>query len=109
MTNIILSRHDRRKVFRHEKRKQLKINAQLKRNLFKDIFIAPCYYCLNVFLITDLTIEHLIPRSLGGTNEESNITLACAPCNHQRGKDSFLMKRSASRRNKIKNYEQYSS
>lgn len=32
-----------------------------------------------------LTIDHVRPVSLGGTNEESNLQPACAPCNSAKG------------------------
>lgn len=31
------------------------------------------------------TIEHLIPRCMGGQNKSSNLTFACGPCNSSRG------------------------
>lgn len=35
--------------------------------------------------ISRVTIEHLVPRSAGGTDELGNLALACARCNHQKG------------------------
>lgn len=32
-----------------------------------------------------LTIDHVRPRSKGGTNELSNLVVACRACNHQKG------------------------
>lgn len=32
-----------------------------------------------------LTLDHLIPRSQGGTNETHNLITACMCCNRQRG------------------------
>ncbi len=42
-----------------------------------------CAYChaKNVLL----QIEHLIPRTKGGSNRVSNLTLACEPCNQRKG------------------------
>jgi 5-methylcytosine-specific restriction endonuclease McrA len=31
------------------------------------------------------TIEHVTPRSMGGTDEWENLAMACADCNHRRG------------------------
>lgn len=72
-----------------KKLKQLKINQKLKKKLFGEKFFYPCYYCKYIFLYKDLTVEHLIPLSIGGTNNEKNITLACSKCNHNQGKISF--------------------
>jgi len=42
-----------------------------------------CGYCLarQEYLPWPLEIEHIIPISKGGTNEESNLWLACRSCN----------------------------
>ncbi|WP_091333514.1 RNA-guided endonuclease IscB [Allochromatium warmingii] len=36
-----------------------------------------------------LQIEHIRPKSAGGSNRLSNLTLACAPCNHKKGAQSI--------------------
>jgi hypothetical protein len=42
-----------------------------------------CGYCLTAEAIvgTPMEIEHLIPESLGGATEETNLWLACSLCN----------------------------
>ena len=42
---------------------------------------AGCVWCGNKF---DLTIDHLIPRSRGGSNCASNLVTSCMPCNRNR-------------------------
>ncbi|MDX2074797.1 MAG: RNA-guided endonuclease IscB [bacterium] len=46
-------------------------------------FGRKCVYCdaKNV----PLEIEHIIPKSRGGSNRVSNLTLACHPCNQKKG------------------------
>ena len=46
-------------------------------------FSRKCAYCQaeNV----PMQIEHIVPRSRGGSNRISNLTLACAPCNLKKG------------------------
>jgi len=46
-------------------------------------FHRTCAYCgaKNV----PLEIEHIVPRSKGGSNRPSNLTLACHPCNERKG------------------------
>jgi 5-methylcytosine-specific restriction endonuclease McrA len=34
---------------------------------------------------TPLQIEHIVPRARGGSHRVSNLTLACGPCNQQKG------------------------
>lgn len=40
-----------------------------------------CQYCGHQFAAEDLTFDHVIPRSLGGTTVWSNILSCCVPCN----------------------------
>lgn len=42
-----------------------------------------CVYCGKTN--TPLQIEHIIPRSRGGSDRVSNLTLACEPCNTRKG------------------------
>lgn len=92
---------------RKGRKKQANVNKQLKRRLFGHLSIAPCCYCQLVFFVDKLTVEHLKPLTLGGTNEDSNIALACAPCNQQRGREAWILKKRIAKE-KYQN-EQYSS
>lgn len=47
----------------------------LRRDGFK------CRYCGTVAGDTELRIDHVIPDSLGGPNEPSNLATSCEPCN----------------------------
>ncbi len=43
-----------------------------------------------------LEIEHIVPKSKGGSNRVSNLTLACTPCNQKKGNkpvEQFLLKK----------------
>ena len=42
-----------------------------------------CAYCDRSD--TRLELEHIVPRSRGGTNRADNLTASCAPCNRARG------------------------
>lgn len=55
-----------------------------------------CYYCeVKLQTLADIvrrvnapnrkTIDHLIPRSKGGTDDESNLVIACRKCNEAKG------------------------
>ncbi len=44
-----------------------------------------CYLCGATFVLTDLTEEHVVPKSRGGSNNIENIKLACQPCNEAKG------------------------
>ena len=40
-----------------------------------------CQYCHIKFKAADLTLDHVYPKSLGGSSDWENIVAACAPCN----------------------------
>lgn len=40
-----------------------------------------CYYCDIDLKDTKTNVEHIIPRSRGGTNHKNNLVLACWECN----------------------------
>lgn len=47
-----------------------------------------CWFCEIGFLSADsaeITIEHLVPKAHGGPNHQSNLVLACQPCNREAG------------------------
>src|SRR6201992_3306713 len=42
----------------------------------------PCQYCGSR---SNLTVDHVIPRSKGGSSNWENIVASCAPCNRRKG------------------------
>ncbi len=46
---------------------------------------SACVWCGREPWRTDLTVEHLVPRSRGGRTSPENLTVACRPCNRRRG------------------------
>jgi 5-methylcytosine-specific restriction endonuclease McrA len=59
-----------------------------KGNLRIRIFVRDafrCQYCGQVMEARDLTLDHIIPRSRGGTNDALNLCTACIPCNNRKG------------------------
>lgn len=62
----------------------------------------PCYYCKRIMLPYDnsgkvnpiragqeCSIEHVVPRALGGTDHADNLLFACRRCNALRGHLNF--------------------
>ncbi len=43
-----------------------------------------CYYCHQSFKPSDLTMDHIIPLSRGGSSEKSNIVPCCKDCNSKK-------------------------
>ena len=44
-----------------------------------------CQYCGKLFESSQLTLDHVIPKSRGGTNSWSNLVAACRACNQRKG------------------------
>ncbi len=44
-----------------------------------------CFYCGKIMELKDVSLEHLIPLSMGGKNELSNMVLAHEKCNNEVG------------------------
>lgn len=53
-----------------------------------------CHYCRRKMVrepnkALSVTVEHLVPRSFGGTNDRYNLVGACLQCNNLRGNMSY--------------------
>ncbi len=44
-----------------------------------------CQYCAKVFTASELTLDHVKPRSRGGATNWENVVAACKRCNHLKG------------------------
>mgnify|MGYP006336813027 FL=1 len=46
-----------------------------------------CGYCrsLQMYVLGILEIDHIIPKAVGGTDDEENLWLACSLCNNYKG------------------------
>jgi 5-methylcytosine-specific restriction endonuclease McrA len=67
--------------YRHipHKRRSLSRKNVLLRDQFR------CQYCEIVFKPADLTLDHIVPRSRGGTSTWENLAACCKLCNHRKG------------------------
>lgn len=54
------------------KKKRVRLDLVIKQN-------SRCYWCSEY--VASPTIDHLIPKSRGGTSAESNLALTCHSCN----------------------------
>lgn len=57
-----------------------------------------CGICHRVFAFEELTRDHIIPKSIGGSNRPSNIRPLCAPCNGRRGAPNAMRTESPPKR-----------
>jgi 5-methylcytosine-specific restriction endonuclease McrA len=44
-----------------------------------------CQYCSEVFSAGELTLDHVMPRSRGGTSSWENLVTSCRRCNNRKG------------------------
>jgi len=70
-----------------------KINSkrvkQIKYILSYGLEMYHCCFCLEIFSLDNLTIEHILPKISGGTNELINLALSCDACNNDRNHSNF--------------------
>ncbi len=65
------------------KKRRWRSKPKLKKDLWeKD---PHCYWCGTLISLEKSSLDHLTPRSKGGSNQQSNIVLACMCCNRRRG------------------------
>ena len=50
--------------------------------------IEHCHYCHKRIGVEEATWDHVISRGKGGLNHQSNMVIACEPCNHEKGSKS---------------------
>lgn len=65
-----------------ERSEQLRL---IKLKLYEGRELLPCFWCGFMLYLDAGTIEHLQPRSLGGTDDLTNCRIACFKCNKKRG------------------------
>jgi 5-methylcytosine-specific restriction endonuclease McrA len=60
-----------------------------KANLYvRDVYT--CQYCNTPYTKQNLTLDHVVPLSLGGKTSWANIVAACGPCNNRKGNKTQL-------------------
>ncbi|MEG4144084.1 MULTISPECIES: HNH endonuclease [unclassified Microcoleus] len=60
-----------------------------KRRQLLELYGNRCHWCKKSMQKSERTIEHLQPKSLGGSNALPNLRLACFTCNNSRGNSPF--------------------
>jgi 5-methylcytosine-specific restriction endonuclease McrA len=46
-----------------------------------------CAYCRGRLRLHRATVDHVMPRRVGGSDERENLLAVCKPCNEQKGGD----------------------
>ncbi|PSB32803.1 HNH endonuclease [Stenomitos frigidus] len=52
-------------------------------------FGSECFWCRCKLPLEELTLDHVKPKSRGGSDSLENLRLACFPCNNSRGNSLF--------------------
>lgn len=61
------------------------VKPYVSRSLRARIFARDGYSCVYCGATEDLTIDHLVSRALGGTNQLDNLQTLCRTCNEAKG------------------------
>ena len=75
-----------------------KVNSKTRVAVFKRDKLR-CRYCCKALLFpwetsnffVTATIDHVVPKSKGGSNHISNLVTACGPCNSRKGDGRLLL------------------
>lgn len=67
----------------------LRAKLKLRRTIWTR-YDGRCVYCGRWLSLGAFTLEHLIPRSLGGSDHACNLAVACEPCNTERDTKPLL-------------------
>ena len=73
----------RRRIYINVRRRQEAASMKRMRIYMRDKF--RCQYCGEKKAASELTLDHILPRSRGGDNSPVNIVTACVPCNSRKG------------------------
>jgi len=63
---------------------------RLWRRSIKEHFDCTCVYCGKSYDLSNLTLDHVHPRSLGGESLSTNLVPACFSCNQTKGTQNWL-------------------
>ena len=63
---------------------------RLWRKAIKEANNYECIYCGKSYNESDLTIDHVHPRSMGGNDVTYNCVPACVKCNQSKGSQNWL-------------------
>ena len=52
-----------------------------------------CVYCMKELTIDNSTVDHVVPKSKGGTDRRSNLVLSYGPCNQKKANKTLNKKK----------------
>ena len=63
---------------------------KLWRRAIKEHFNCTCVYCGETYELSELTLDHVHPKTLGGEDITSNLVPAWGKCNQAKGSNNWL-------------------
>jgi 5-methylcytosine-specific restriction endonuclease McrA len=63
---------------------------RLWRRAIKEHFGCQCVYCGESYDIDELTLDHVRPRSTGGSSQTNNLVPSCKSCNQAKGTQNWI-------------------
>jgi 5-methylcytosine-specific restriction endonuclease McrA len=68
---------------------------KFKNKIYNDLYIQkkefciPCWICSTNLIKKDATVDHVIPKSKGGSNSFANFRICCKKCNQKKSNMIF--------------------
>lgn len=81
-------------------------NKTIKQQLYAKYKVVPCLYCFKPLTKDEATIEHIVPKSKGGSNKKHNTAICCRSCNELKSKEHQLLSRIENIQENIKSQTQ---
>ena len=88
MSDVTVSRTPPQRTDPHEPKQDKLPNYTVHKNYLYGIQEGFCNYCKDHLKIRHLTVDHIIPKTKGGTDHPSNLQLLCHSCNSTKGNRS---------------------
>lgn len=84
-------RKDKRKKEMHRRSglNSSKPHLRFKKRLFRFSKFIRCNFCKTSLSYDEATVDHVVPKSLGGADHWTNFGIACRACNSTRGNKDY--------------------
>jgi len=69
-----------------------------KKQYPEGVHVMPCWLCGKRRTFAEATVDHVIPKSMGGKNLPTNYRIACKKCNQKKG-SKILSRKGKPKRN----------
>lgn len=76
--------HRRNKSKKRRKKYRLRQYNKHRQKILSELIVEygqKCFYCAKDLLIEEITLDHVIPMSRGGSHKKENLRISCKECN----------------------------